>query len=289
MSTVQPQAAGNRSAFCCPVCGGALYGQATALEGTLRCGRGHCYDVAKAGYVNLLQSQQSADRRHGDDRLMVEARTRFLDAGYYDCLLQALEEQAVRRAAPGAVTLLDAGCGEGRYTARVCGALEAAGHACTGLGIDLSRAALAAAHRREAALQLAVGSLFELPLASHSCHMVLNVFAPCATAEFARVLRRKGVLLRAVPLQRHLFELKEAVYDEPYENKVESFELEGFELQQQLPVCKRIFLPDNRTVQDLFCMTPYYYKTGVKDQQKLAQLQQLEVSLEFCVLVYRKK
>ena len=274
-----------RTAFVCPVCGGALYRTA----GSLGCARGHSYDAARGGYVNLLQSQRSGARRHGDDARMVAARTRFLDAGYYDILLQALAARAVQYAPDGALTLLDAGCGEGRYTARVCAALRAAQHACTGVGVDLSRTALAAAHRRDPALQLAVGSVFHLPVAAHSCQLLLNVFAPCAPAEYARVLRRRGVLLRAIPLERHLWELKQAVYERPYENKVEPFALEGFTLLEAAPVRGKIFLPTAQTIQDLFCMTPYYYKTGVQDQQKLQALQQLTVTLEFGVLVYRKK
>lgn len=276
---------GERSVFICPVCRGALF----FGDGTLRCARGHSYDLARAGYVNLLQSQQPSQRRHGDDALMVRARTRFLDAGWYDPLLRTLEECAVRTAPDGGVTLLDAGCGEGRYTARICAALRQAGHACTGAGIDLSREALAAAHRRDPALELAVGSVFSLPVGPHSCHMLLNVFAPHAPEEFARVLRRRGVLLRAVPLERHLFELKAAVYDHPYENKVDDFALPGFTLLETVPVRSRIDLPDAQSVRDLFCMTPYYYKTGERDQQKLLALQSLSVSLEFGVLVYRRQ
>ncbi len=276
---------GWRTAFVCPVCRRALYCQ----EQTLRCSGGHSYDRARAGYVNLLQSQRSGDKRHGDDALMVAARTRFLDGGYYDCLLNELAAQAAKHAPEGPVTLLDAGCGEGRYTARVAAALEAAGHPLTAAGVDISRTALAAAHRRDAGLQLAVGSVYDLPLASHSCHLVMNVFAPCPAGEYARVLRRRGVLLRTIPLERHLWELKAAVYDTPYENPAEDPALDGFALLEVIPVRDLIHLPDNRTVQDLFAMTPYYYKTGAKDQQKLAGIESLDVTLEFGLCVYRRK
>ena len=57
----------------CPVCGGALHRE----ERSLRCGAGHCYDIARQGYVNLLRSNQSKSKRHGDDKRMVAARTAF--------------------------------------------------------------------------------------------------------------------------------------------------------------------------------------------------------------------
>ena len=44
----------------CPVCGGALHRE----ERSLRCGAGHCYDLARQGYVNLLRTNQSKAKRH---------------------------------------------------------------------------------------------------------------------------------------------------------------------------------------------------------------------------------
>ena len=70
----------------CPVCGGVL----VCAERALQCGNGHCYDLAKQNYVNLLMRNQSSAKRHGDDKLMVAARQEFLDAGYYAPLRSAL-------------------------------------------------------------------------------------------------------------------------------------------------------------------------------------------------------
>jgi|GEM_PF-11468 len=274
-----------KSVFCCPVCGGTLY----QYEKNLQCSKQHSFDRARAGYVNLLQSQVSSDKRHGDDAYMVAARTRFLDGGWYDCLLRAVCEKCNQYVPRGSVTVLDAGCGEGRYTARVCEALQVTGRTVTCAGVDISRAALAAAHKRNGLLQLAVGSVFQLPMAGHSAHLVLNIFAPSAPEEYARVLRRNGLYICVVPREKHLWELKAAVYDTPYENPPVETALAGFTLLEQLEVNEQIHLTDNQTVQDLFAMTPYYYKTAAKDQQKLRQLTDLQVTLAFSVLVYRKK
>ena len=42
-------------------------------------------------------------------------------------------------------------------------------------------------------------------------------------------------------------------------------------------------------IQDLFRMTPYYYKTGKKDQDKLEQLDHLTTEVGFAVQVFRKE
>ena len=267
----------------CPVCGGLLCADAQ----TLRCENGHCYDVAKKGYVNLLLSNRSAQKRHGDDRAMVAARTAFLDSGSYAPLRAAIAETAVGRC-PAAPTVLDVGCGEGYYTAAVHDALCAAGKTPEVYGVDISREALIAAHRRLPALSLAVATLSRLPMADGRCDLMMNVFAPADAQEFHRVLRPGGTLLRVVPLERHLWELKCAVYDVPYENKPPETELEGFRLAERRDIVSRITLRDAAEIEALFRMTPYYYKTSRADQEKLARLQTLETETAFGLLVYEK-
>ena len=273
--------------LCCPVCGGPLARQ----ERTLRCESGHCYDLAKQNYVNLLMRNSSGDKRHGDDKRMVAARTEFLDAGWYVPLREALCALALAYASAEAeeLHLLDVGCGEGYYTAGVRGALEAAGRPCSAAGIDISKTALMAAGRRDPALTLAVASVNRLPLAAESCHIVMNVFAPNDDAEFARVLVPGGVLLKAVPREKHLMGLKAAVYERPYENPAPDYAPGGFALLERRDVNARIRVSPRQQIENLFMMTPYYYKTGAADQAKLAALDELETELEFAVYALQKQ
>lgn len=97
------------SFFTCPICKKRFIRQNHSLV----CPNGHCFDIARQGYVNLLRSRGAA-RRHGDDKMMVAARTAFLNAGCYDPLRDAVTELAARHAKGGCV-ILDAGCGEGFY------------------------------------------------------------------------------------------------------------------------------------------------------------------------------
>lgn len=270
--------------FICPVCSLPLH-----IKGhTLQCERRHCYDLSRQGVVNLLMSQKSADKRHGDDKLMARARRDFLDQGFYTPLLKKIEE-TVLPYCPRKTVLLDVGCGECWYTANLLQFLKENGRDVAVGGVDISKDALALGAKRDADLSLAVASVSRLPVADSSCDVLLNLFAPFHAQEFSRVLKKSGVLLRAVVLEDHLWELKAAVYDKPYRNPPEKKALAGFELLQYEEVKDQIHLASNEQIQSLFHMTPYYYKTGAKDQQKLYALQQLSVRIEFGVLVYRKE
>lgn len=268
--------------FTCPVCGEGLFD----LGKLLRCANGHSFDLAKQGYVNLLRSNRVSTKRHGDDRKMVQARTDFLEKGYYNCLRDAVCALALKFCGDS-VDLLDVGAGEGWYTAAVRDALLDDGRFCHAAGIDISKDALIRAGKR-GGLSLAVASVSALPLRDASCDLVLNLFAPNNDAEFFRILRPGGVLLRAVPLEEHLMGLKAAVYTKPYPNPPAEYSPDGFELLERAEIRDTLVLEDAADIQNLFLMTPYYYKTGREDQARLAALTRLETELAFCVFAHKK-
>ena len=121
------------------------------------------------------------------------------------------------------------------------------------------------------------------PVSNCYVYAVLPIWRECA-----RVLKPGGYLLRVVPMERHLFELKAAVYDRPYENPPAEPAVEGFRLLRTQTLRKTITLSSNEDVQALFLMTPYYYKTGAEDQQKLAAVPSLRVTTEFLIAVCQK-
>jgi len=269
--------------FICPVCREKL----EKNEKVYICKKGHSFDIAKSGYVNLLCSSKSSKKRHGDDKLMVNARTEFLNGGYYD-ILRNFIVQTVKEHANNTPSILEAGCGECFYLDGVVKALEKKGKNPTAIGIDISKNALTAGAKRNRGISLAVAGINKIPVADESINIVLNIFAPHDEKEFFRILQKDGILLRVIPLERHLFGLKEKIYDNPYSNKVLSPELEGFTIIKQKTVKDRIVIENKKDIDNLFKMTPYYYKTGTGDQQKVLELERLETEIEFGILVYRK-
>ncbi len=265
--------------FSCPVCGLVLYEDGR----TLKCENNHCFDKAKQGYVNLLQSQKSSKKRHGDDALMVKARQDFLEKGYYNKLCEAIIDATLSNTGETPV-LADLGCGECWYTERVYNALNDA----TVFGIDISKQALIAGSKRCKELKLAVASTSDIPLSDESCDVVICVFAPYSEAEVLRVLKRGGVFIKAFPLEDHLIELKSVIYDKPYKNEVNIVLDSGFEQVSLDCVRDKIRLENNEDIINLFRMTPYYYKTSKADQQKIENLDFLETKIEFGVLTLRK-
>ena len=270
--------------FICPVCKKEL----SEEERLYRCEKGHCFDKSKFGYVNLLQSQKSSAKRHGDDRLMVRARRDFLDSGYYGFLRDELCEICVRFLPDGG-DFLDAGCGECYYSSGLKQYYCEKGKEIFVSGVDISKDALEYASKRKSGIPLAVASLFDLPFADESFDAVLNIFSPDADGEFHRVLKTGGYLIKIIPLEKHLLGLKAAIYEKPYLNDVPDTEIDGFSCVKTRQTKTQFLMNSNEMIQSLFKMTPYYYKTGIEDQQKVKNLDHLETQAEFEIRVYRKE
>ena len=145
-----------------------------------------------------------------------------------------------------------------------------------------------AAGKRDCSLRLAVASVSRLPVPDKSCDIIMNVFAPDDAGQFGRVLRPGGVLLKAVPREEHLLGLKKAVYEKPYLNPPPVYSSEGFNELERVDIDDDILLDSCRQINNLFMMTPYYYKTSADDQAKLLKLEKLETELRFSVFVMQK-
>lgn len=265
----------------CPKCREKLTNEGNSLL----CKNRHCYDKAKSGYVNLLTSDQMNSRLPGDNKLMVQARRAFLNKGYYSVLAEALCGK-VMEYAKNSCKILDAGCGEGYYTAEIAKASE--GIAEKIVGIDISKFAADYAARRTKSAEFAVASVFHLPVETESCDILTTLFAPFCKEEFIRVLKPGGIMIMVIPSERHLWQLKCAVYENPYLNEVKDTDIEMFELLSRDTVTGEIFIDNSEDINALFSMTPYFYKTDIAGSERLAKLDSLATEIGFEILTYRK-
>ncbi len=267
----------------CPVCGEALSltedGRSAACMGKKR----HLFDFAADGYINLYTSRASG----GDSGECIAARNAFLAGGYYEKISDGVNALLDKYTCENA-RVLDAGCGEGYYTLRMAqGGREA-------FGFDLSkngvRLAAKAAKRENKPAFFGVASVFSLPVLTESMDAVTTIFAPCAEDEYARVLKPGGVLILAGAGKDHLIDLKKAVYDSAYENEGRrDLPGEKFELLEETRVNYGITVETDKDIENLFAMTPYFYRTSQKDKEKLKALSSLFTKIDVELFIYRKK
>ncbi len=168
-----------------------------------QCAAGHAFDVAREGYVNLLQPQDRRSRQPGDAPAALASRARLWSAGFYDPLVArlALEIAPARR-------LADVGCGTGELLGRLAPDGQA-------VGIDLSTRAVSAAARAFPALTWVVANADRgLPLADRSIDVLCSITGPRHPLEFRRTLAPGGLLFVVVPAPDDLVELRQALLGE---------------------------------------------------------------------------
>src|SRR5207249_3094905 len=165
------------------------------------CDRNHSFDIARSGYINLLQPQDRRSRVPGDRDEAVEARHRLTGRGIFAPLLNAL-----RPLVPSTDSILDAGCGDGYYL----GSLVKSG----GCGVDISTAAIDLAARRYPEAQWVVANADRfIPYADASFDVVISITGRLNRSEFRRVIRNEGLLLVGVSAPDDLVELRGAARD----------------------------------------------------------------------------
>lgn len=255
------------SVLICPVCGEELVGD----KHSLKCVKGHSFDYSKDGYVNLLLGSKSGDLR-GDSKESAGARKKFLSKDYYLCLKKFIGELMHG-------TVLDICCGEGYYDSYE-GELYA---------FDISKEMVRLAAKRNKAdnYHYFVANLASIPIADESIDTAIHLFAPFNENEFSRVLKNDGVLYSVIPGENHLFEMKEILYDKPYKNDEKAPKADRLKLNSTKKVTDIIHL-NGDDLRTLFLMTPYYYRTSERDKDKLNAVDELDLTVEFSVLEYRK-
>ncbi|MFS9000287.1 putative RNA methyltransferase [Streptococcus infantis] len=263
------------TAFACPICRENL----TLVETSLKCCNRHSFDLAKFGYVNLApQIKQSANY----DKENFQNRQQILEAGFYQAILDAVSDLLAN--SETSTTILDIGCGEGFYSRK----LQESHPDKTFYAFDISKDSVQIAAKSEPnwAVNWFVGDLARLPIKDASMDILLDIFSPANYGEFRRVLSQNGILIKVIPTENHLKEIRQTVQDQltkkDYSNQeIKEHFQEHFIIQSiQTASLTKSITAEQR--QALLSMTPLLFHV---DQSKIDWSQLTEITIEAEILV----
>ena len=272
----------------CPHCKNELI----QIGNTFKCVNNHSYDISKKSFVNLLLANQHHSDNSGDEKGMILSRVRFLNTGKYDLLRDLITETIKSNLDSSKDNVVcDLGCGEGYYTTYFHNKLKDEFNLST-YGVDLSKQAINECTIRQRQMKLEnikfiIGNLNYLPIQNESVDLIVNSFAKIDENEFLRILRKNGIFLRILPGTKHLLGLKEVLYENVRLNEDKETYIEGFELID-IKESEGNILLNNQEINDLFTMTPYYYKSPKDTSEALMKKEELNTIISFKILVYRK-
>lgn len=263
------------TAFACPICQENL----TLLETNFKCCNRHSFDLAKFGYVNLVpQIKQSANY----DKENFQNRQQILEAGFYQAILDAVSD--LLASSKTTTTILDIGCGEGFYSRK----LQESHSEKTFYAFDISKDSVQIAAKSEPnwAVNWFVGDLARLPIKDANMDILLDIFSPANYGEFRRVLSKDGILIKVIPTENHLKEIRQRVQDQltnkEYSNQdiKEHFQEHFTILSSQTASLTKTITAEQ--LQALLSMTPLLFYV---DQSKIDWSQLTEITIEAEILV----
>ena len=263
------------TAFACPICQENL----VLIETSLKCCNRHSFDLSKFGYVNLApQIKQSANY----DKENFQNRQQILEAGFYQAILEAVSD--LLASSETSTTVLDIGCGEGFYSRK----LQETHSDKTFYAFDISKDSVQIAAKSEPnwAVNWFVGDLARLPIKDASMDILLDIFSPANYGEFRRVLSKNGILIKVIPTENHLKEIRQKVQDQltkkDYSNQdIKNHFQEHFTIlsSQTASLTKPITAEQ---LQALLSMTPLLFHV---DQSKIDWNDLTKITIEAEILV----
>lgn len=271
----------NLTAFACPYCGSAF----EEVEGySLCCENHHRFDISKKGILHLMKQRANEDY----DATLFDHRYQLAQSGFFDPLL----ERVVSWIQPSEDGLLvDIGCGEGSPLSRLAQQLPEKQPL---VGMDIAKEGIQAAslHFAQQALWI-VADLAQLPFADASCATLVNMLTPSNYHEFHRVLTLGGRLIKIIPGENYLTELRQQLYRSREDKQQYSNEDILYRFQQEYPEMQleevRYEVPlTTEMYHHLLQMTPLYWGASIEDKQYSENHPLEKITVHLVILIGEK-
>jgi len=221
----------------CPLCGSSFNALLENRSSLICVENNHCFDIAAKGYVNFIPNQKQESEQYS--KKLFESRAFVFEAGVYDAVIDSIYDMilsyfeliadltlANQSGAEGRqsgkkadasnesvknerYSLLDVGCGEGYYAAKLNEKAEL-----NVFGIDIIKEAIIASCKKKVPVKWMVADLTKIPMQSESVDILLNVLTTANYDEFKRVLKKDGIIIKVVPGKDYLKEIREIVKPE---------------------------------------------------------------------------
>lgn len=262
----------------CPKCHKPI----VKIDNSYKCENGHCYDLSKSKYLNLLLNPDKSTNNPGDSKESLIARKAYLSKGYYDVILNKVIECIKKYRTNDVLNILDLGCGEGYYTQN----LKQEFFNDNVYGLDISKEAINMATKYRKDIYWLVGNSKNLPILDHSLDFITALFTVVNINELKRTLKSGGYVIHVTANPNHLIEIKHLIYDEIKVKSDKYIRLDLEKVDSYDLVCQ-VDINNREDTLNLLKMTPHYYHIKKERRHILDTLQNLKITIDIKITIYR--
>ncbi len=255
---------------------------------SLVCSNHHSFDFTKQGYINLYTQQVKTKY----NKALFEARRKVIVEGeFFTPLTEAITKIIQKHTvAQENLNLIDTGCGEGSHLVTVGEALRSH-KSVTGVGIDLAKEGILVAAKHYPNYIWCVADLANTPFKDNHFDVILNILSPSNYAEFGRLLTKEGFVVKVVPQQKYLQELRGEFLAESAQQEYSNRDVvDRFQEEFQLVDRSRITYTknlDQAMLEALVTMTPLTWRSTEKEKKAFLQKESAEITVDVDILIGR--
>ncbi|QQK78025.1 methyltransferase domain-containing protein [Salicibibacter cibarius] len=277
------------SIFKCPICELPMK---VFEKKSLICSNNHMFDIAKQGYINLTTRPIKTKYNKG----LFDARRKLVaEDGFFEPLSQAIAEIIKEHIAvkKETISLIDMGCGEGSHLSNICDIVRSDyKKTVTGVGIDISKEGILIASKNYANKTWAVADLADTPFRDKQFDVILNLLSPSNYAEFNRLLKADGLVVKVVPQSGYLKELREVIFDEPEKHSYSNADTvkrfnKNFQLVDRSRLSYTVIL-GSRSIQSLVHMTPLLWAATENQVKSFLGKDATKITVDLEILIGKR-
>lgn len=272
--------------FRCPICSDEM----SLINDSLVCMNKHSYDMSKSSYINMVSNYRPTKY----DKQMFISRKLISELGFFDPLIKNISEVINRNNSSNhPIKILDAGCGEGYHLVkikeRMAGNRE---NNLLGVGIDISKEGIIIAAKQYSNNIWLVADIANTPFKDKQFDYILNILSPANYIEFSRILADEGLIIKVVPNENYLQELREILYKETRQssytnNKTIELFTDNLQLLDRIEINYKVSL-DKSNIENLIYMTPLSWGATAENRAEIIKADINEITADFTILVGRK-
>lgn len=271
--------------FACPHCGENM--EVCDIK-SIVCPNNHSYDFAKQGYLNFLATPMHIKY----SRSLFEARKQIIADEQFFAPLTKKIVSLIDVHFPEKCTpfILDAGCGEGSHLANI---KLASNKELIGVGIDISKEAILEAAKNYDDFIWTVADLVHTPFKSAQFDVILNILSPANNAEFNRLVKPDGLVIKVVPAENYLREIREFFFKDKEQETYSNIDVVDYFKRNFKPIAEHKItytrtLPQS-ALASLIQMTPLAWDMTAQQAEHFSALTTAEITVDLVILVGRKQ